>query len=215
MPKATLLKEKLLNGEYDSRLKTVYVTDADAKAQHERYAAVIDSFIELFGDREAGLYSAPGRSEVGGNHTDHNHGKVLAAGINLDAIAAASKNDDGIVRVKSAGYPMDVVDINDLTVHSEEEGKSVALLRGVCAGFKERGYNIGGFDATTASKVLSGSGLSSSAAFEVLLCAMMNYLYNDGKIDPVTIAQISQYAENKYFGKPCGLLDQMACQSPR
>lgn len=211
MPKATLLKENLLNGEYDSRLKTVYVTDADAKAQHERYAAVIDSFIELFGDREAGLYSAPGRSEVGGNHTDHNHGKVLAAGINLDAIAAASKNDDGIVRVKSAGYPMDVVDLNDLTVHSEEEGKSVALLRGVCAGFKERGYNIGGFDATTASKVLSGSGLSSSAAFEVLLCSMMNYLYNDGKIDPVTIAQISQYAENKYFGKPCGLLDQMAC----
>lgn len=209
MPIATQLKSMLFAGDCDESLLKVYVSEKEAESQKQAYAAVIDAFVELFGDRNIGLYSAPGRSEVGGNHTDHNHGRVLAAGINLDAIAAAAKNDENIVRVKSAGYPMDTVDLSDLSVHSEEEGKSAALVRGVCAGFKERGFNIGGFDATTASRVLSGSGLSSSAAFEVLLGTMLNYLYNDGKIDPVTIAQISQQAENKFFGKPCGLLDQM------
>ena len=206
------LKAMLQNGAMDSRLRRVYVSDAEIKAQYARYTAVIDAFSELFsGERDIRLFSAPGRSEVGGNHTDHNHGRVLAAGINLDAIAAAAKNDDNIVRVKSEGYPMDVVDLSDLSVQESELGHSPALVRGVCRGFLNYGYKIGGFDATTASRVLSGSGLSSSAAYEVLVGTMLNYLYNDGKVDAVTIAKIAQYAENEYFGKPCGLMDQTAC----
>lgn len=202
----------LQDGAMDSRLRRVYVSDAEIQAQYARYTAVIDAFSELFtGERDIRLFSAPGRSEVGGNHTDHNHGRVLAAGINLDAIAAAAKNDDNIVRVKSEGYPMDVVDLSDLSVQETELGHSPALVRGVCQGFLNYGYKIGGFDATTASRVLSGSGLSSSAAYEVLVGTMLNYLYNDGKVDAVTIAKIAQYAENEYFGKPCGLMDQTAC----
>ena len=202
----------LTGGALDERLRRVYVTDAEIKAQYARYTAVIDAFSELFsGARDIRLFSAPGRTEVGGNHTDHNHGRVLAAGINLDAIAAAAKNEDNVVRVKSEGYPMDVVDLSDLSVQPSELGHSPALVRGVCQGFLNYGYKIGGFDAATASRVLSGSGLSSSAAYEVLVGTMLNYLYNDGKVDAVTIAKIAQYAENEYFGKPCGLMDQTAC----
>lgn len=206
------LKTMLTSGAMDERLRRVYVTDEEIKAQYARYTAVIDAFSELFsGERDIHLFSAPGRTEVGGNHTDHNHGRVLAAGINLDAIAAAAKNDDNVVRVKSEGYPMDVVDLSDLSVQPSETGHSPALVRGVCQGFLNYGYKIGGFDAATASRVLSGSGLSSSAAYEVLVGTMLNYLYNDGKVDAVTIAKIAQYAENEYFGKPCGLMDQTAC----
>lgn len=206
------LKAMFASGALDERLRRVYVTDDEVKAQYARYAAVIDAFSELFsGERDIRLFSAPGRTEVGGNHTDHNHGRVLAAGINLDAIAAASKNDENVVRVKSEGYPMDVVDLSDLSVQPSETGHSPALVRGVCQGFLNYGYKIGGFDAATASRVLSGSGLSSSAAYEVLVGTMLNYLYNDGKVDAVTIAKIAQYAENEYFGKPCGLMDQTAC----
>ncbi len=205
------LKDTLLSGGYDDALKAVYLSEDCIAQQRQRYAAVIDSFISLFGaERIGGLFSAPGRSEIGGNHTDHNHGRVLAAGIDLDAIAVASKNTENIVRVKSEGYRMDVIDLSDLSIQEKETGHSASLVRGVCARFQQLGYRIGGFDATTASRVLSGSGLSSSAAFEVLLGTMLNYLFNDGKIDPVEIAQIAQYAENVYFGKPCGLLDQMA-----
>ncbi|MBQ8028448.1 MAG: galactokinase [Clostridia bacterium] len=205
------MKEALLNKTLDESFSVVY-NHSQYEEQYSRFIAVIEAFEGLFGsEREVSLFSAPGRSEVGGNHTDHNHGKVLAAGISLDAIAVASKNSEGIVRIKSAGYNMDVVDCSDLELKEEEKGKSRSLVRGIVSRFKQLGYNIGGFDATTASKVLSGSGLSSSAAFEVLVCTMLNHLYNDGKISPVEIAQISQYAENVYFDKPCGLLDQMAC----
>ncbi|MFI3141220.1 MAG: galactokinase family protein [Clostridia bacterium] len=207
------IKKSMISGALDESFETIYVKE-QIKSQYPRYEAVIDSFAQYFDNdktREISLFSAPGRSEVSGNHTDHNHGKVLAASISLDAIAAACKNDDGIVRIKSAGYNMDVVDCGELEIVEKEIGKSNSLVRGVIARFKQLGYNIGGFDATTASQVLSGSGLSSSAAFEVLVCTMLNHFYNDGKIDPVEIAQISQYAENVYFGKPCGLLDQMAC----
>lgn len=212
MAKLQQVRENLLAGQYDEVLKNLYLFEDEVSLQKQRYSSVIDDFAEIFGaDRDIGLYSAPGRSEVGGNHTDHNHGKVLAAGINLDAIAAVSKNEEGIVRVKSAGYDMDVVDLSELEIQKKEFGRSCALVRGTCARFKELGYNVGGFDATTASRVLSGSGLSSSAAFEVLVGTILNYLYNDGKISPVEIAKIAQYAENVYFNKPCGLLDQMAC----
>ncbi len=197
----------------DAAFARVY-TPAQYEEQYARFLAVLKDFGVRFDpqqQREVALFSAPGRSEVGGNHTDHNHGKVLAAGISLDAVAAASKNNDGAVRIKSAGYPMDVVSCDDLEIHPQEFGKSVALLRGMLARFVQLGYKIGGFDATTASKVLSGSGLSSSAAFEVLIGTMINEMYNGGAVSPVEIAKIAQYAENVYFNKPCGLLDQMAC----
>ena len=212
MSKIQMLKDAIMNGEYDARFKRVYVTDEAVKAQHERYVSLANDFAEIFSeDREARLFSAPGRTEVGGNHTDHNHGRVLAAGINLDAIAVASKNDENVVRVKSRGYKMDVCDITDLEIKEDEKGHSPALVRGMCAGFLKYGYKIGGFDAVTMSSVLSGSGLSSSAAYEVLVGTMLNYLYNDGQVDAITIAKIAQYAENVYFDKPCGLMDQMAC----
>ena len=204
-----LLETRALNESFSK----VYLEE-NYETQYKRFLEVLGAFNDLFdkdAPRDVSLFSAPGRTEIGGNHTDHNHGLVLAGGISLDAIAVASKNDDGIIRIKSAGYPMDEVDCSDLAVKAEEEGRSKAIVRGIAARFKELGYNVGGFDATTASQVLSGSGLSSSAAFEVLVCTMLNYLYNDGKIDPVEIAKISQYSENVYFGKPCGLLDQMAC----
>lgn len=208
---ANQLRDGLSKKALDENFSIVY-TPSQYEKQYERFLEVLDAFEELFGSqRDVCLFSAPGRSEVGGNHTDHNHGRVLAAGISLDAIAVASKNDENVIRVKSKGFAMDTVELQSLEVLESEKDKSCALIRGIAARFKQLGYNIGGFDATTASMVLSGSGLSSSAAFEVLVCTMLNHLYNDGKIDPVEIAKISQYAENVYFGKPCGLLDQMAC----
>ncbi len=205
------LKAKLGTSEYDAALTRIYKAE-DVEAQKARYIRIAESFEEFYGSgREVCVFSAPGRTEVGGNHTDHNHGKVLAASVNLDAVAVAAVNDENIVRVKSEGYKMDVADLSDLGVMPNERGRSASLVRGVCAGFKNRGYKIGGFDAATASNVLSGSGLSSSAAFEVLLGTMLNHLYNDGKVSAVEIAQIAQFAENEYFGKPCGLMDQMAC----
>lgn len=179
-------------------------------SQSERYKKAVKSFKELYGDCEYRIFSASGRTEVGGNHTDHNFGKVLAAGVSLDVIAIVKQTDDNIIEVKSEGFPKDVVDLSDLSVHSEEEGKSSSLIRGVAAGFKNKNYGIGGFKAYTTSNVLKGSGLSSSAAFEVLIGTILNYLYNDLKAGNVEIAQIAQYAENVYFGKPSGLMDQMA-----
>ncbi|MBQ2694498.1 MAG: galactokinase [Clostridia bacterium] len=211
MIKTSQLKQKLAGAEYEGVFARNYKKE-DIEAQKQRYIKIVTKFEEFFGlDREVEMFSAPGRTEVGGNHTDHNHGCVLAASVNLDAVAAVSANSENIVRVKSEGYKIDAVDLKELGVMPSERGKSEALIRGVCAAFKNRGYNIGGFDAATASDVLSGSGLSSSAAFEVLLGTILNHLYNGGKISAVEIAQIAQFAENEYFGKPCGLMDQMAC----
>ena len=205
-----VVKKGLEGVEFDSAFTSLY--GAGAEAQKSRYLRVLNSFADLFGEQnEIGFFSAPGRSEVGGNHTDHNHGKVLAAAINLDAIAAVAKNGKDVIRLKSEGYDMDMVDITDLEPKTSEYSKSKGLIRGVCAGFVARGYEIGGFDAATANDVVSGSGLSSSASFEVLVGTILNHLYNDGKVSPVEIAQIAQYAENEFFGKPCGLLDQMTC----
>ncbi len=184
----------------------------EAQSQRARYEELRNGFIKQFGDGEGGeFFSAPGRSEVGGNHTDHNHGRVLAAAVNLDIAAYARKTDNGKAVLKSAEYPkIDVVEINDLARKQEEAETSASLLRGICARCKELGYTVGGFEAYTITRVLKGSGLSSSAAFEVLVVTIISHLYNDGKIDPVTAAKIAQYAENVYFGKPSGLLDQMA-----
>lgn len=195
--------------------KTVYTIKElygveNQTSQIERYKKAVQSFKELYGDCEYRVFSASGRTEVGGNHTDHNFGRVLAAGVSLDVIAVVKQTNDNIIEVKSEGFPKDVVDIGDLSVHADEEGKSSSLIRGVAAGFKNKNYGIGGFKAYTTSNVLKGSGLSSSAAFEVLIGTILNYLYNDLKATNVEIAQIAQYAENVYFSKPSGLMDQMA-----
>ena len=210
--KIDALRSALMSGEYDSRLGYIYGEAAVAK-QRERYAAAIDAFVALYGaDREGALYSVAGRSELSGNHTDHNHGCVIAASIDLDIIAVASPNGEDIIRVKSEGFHEDVIDINVFTSPRENpEGHSDELIAGMVAGFRNNGYNVGGFDAYTTSDVLKGSGISSSAAFEDMIGNILNHIYNDGKIDNVEIAKIAQYAENVFFGKPCGLMDQVAC----
>ncbi|MBQ7203977.1 MAG: galactokinase [Eubacterium sp.] len=199
------------NGQFDENLKAVYVTDKFVSEQKPRYVRTLNEFGELFGfDREVSIMSAPGRTEVCGNHTDHNNGKVLAASINLDAIAIVSKNNENIVRVKSKGHRMNVVDLSDLEPKESRYGDSTSLVQGVIAGIRNLGFTADGFDAYTTSDVMGGSGLSSSAAFEVLIGSVISYLFNDGKISAVDIAKVAQYSENVFFGKPCGLLDQMA-----
>ena len=180
--------------------------------QTTRYAGILKRHEELF-HREDGnvmLVSAPGRTEIGGNHTDHNRGRVLAAAVNLDTLAAVSPREDMVVELYSDGYPVIRLDLSDLAVREEEKGTTAALIRGVAARMRELGYQIGGFQACVTSSVASGSGLSSSAAFEVMVCAILDALYNGFTIDYKLRAKISQYAENVYFGKPSGLLDQMA-----
>jgi len=175
------------------------------------YEEMKKAFTAVFGKEPQFVFSAPGRSELSGNHTDHQHGCVLAAAVNLEAIACVAKNDENIIRVQSKGYPLCTIDLADLSVHAEEVNTTLALIRGVAARMKELGCNVQGFDAYVESTVLPGSGLSSSAAFEVLIGTIINGVYFDNKCTAVEIAQISQYAENVYFGKPCGLMDQMAC----
>ena len=155
-------------------------------------------------------FSAPGRTEISGNHTDHQHGCVLAAAVNLVTVAEATLNHYGLIRVQSEGYPVVEVNLNDLSVHEEEKNTTAALIRGVAAAFAQRGAVLQGFDACVRSSVLPGSGLSSSAAFEVLMGTICNELFFDKRLSAVEIAQIGQYAENVYFGKPCGLMDQTA-----
>ncbi len=195
-------------GGYDGALSFLYRSDAGR--QQERYAGLLELFMSEYGDVPAILVSAPGRTEIGGNHTDHQRGRVLAASVNLDTICVAAPKVEGVVRVKSVGHPKDEVNVGVLDPPESEKETSAALIRGVAAGFSRLGYRAGGFDAYTTSDVLKGSGLSSSAAFEVAIGTIMNRLYNAGKIDAVTIAQIGQYAENVHFGKPSGLMDQAA-----
>lgn len=199
------------NGGLDSRFAALYGESAVA-AQRERYTDAVREFSSLFGaDREVRLFSVPGRSEISGNHTDHNRGCVIAAAVDLDIIAVASANGDGRVTVKSKGFPADTVDCHPGEPDEKLFYTSGSLLSGVCAGFEKRGYRVGGYDAYTTSNVLKGSGISSSAAFEVMIGTVMNHLYNDAEISAPVIAEIAQYAENVYFGKPSGLMDQTAC----
>ncbi|MBR4575682.1 MAG: galactokinase [Clostridia bacterium] len=198
--------------ENRERLAALYGADAETVAQQQaRYAALIRRHGELFGDRgEMVLVSAPGRTEIGGNHTDHNRGRVLAAAVNLDALCAATRREDRKVRFHSEGYAPIEMDLSVLEPQKAEEGTTQALIRGVAAGMAEAGYEIGGFDAAVTSTVAGGSGLSSSAALEVMLTGVLDALYNRFDMPYVLRAQISQRAENQYFGKPSGLLDQMA-----
>jgi galactokinase len=180
--------------------------------QVTRYRRVQNEFRILFPDGDIQWFSTPGRSELSGNHTDHNAGRVLATSVDLDTIAAVVQTDDSRIRVHSEGFSsLFTVDICDLGVKPAEKGTTAALIRGIAARFKELGYNVGGFNAYISSNVPVGSGLSSSASIEVLLGTVLNTLYNKGSVKPETIAMIGQYSENVFFGKPCGLMDQMAC----
>lgn len=203
------IKKALVAGEFDQQLKMLTCLE-DIGDEKKRYLDLLDKALIKFGDVEAHLISAPGRTEVGGNHTDHQLGRVLAASVNMDIACVVCKCDD-VCEYYADGFEVWPVAINDLEIKVDEKESSEALIRGTLAGFKNQGYKIGGFKAYTHSTVLKGSGISSSAAFEVLLGNILSQLYNDGKVDPITIAKIGQYAENNYFMKACGLMDQMAC----
>ena len=203
--------ELINNGDLDRDFIDIYVDAEQLKYQKDRYQNAIMKFIEQYGDADIQIFSAPGRSEIGGNHTDHQHGKVLACAINMDAIGIVKKENTEEVRIVSDGADEIVVDITDLSIREEEKGSTLALIKGVLAGFCNRGYKIGGFSAYITSDVLIGSGVSSSAAFETLIGTILSGLYNKMQVSAVEIAMIGQFSENVYFGKPCGLMDQMAC----
>lgn len=176
----------------------------------QRIENLLSSFHDLFGQAEPVIYSAPGRTEIGGNHTDHQHGRVLAGSVNVDMLAAAAENDSSLVNVKSEGYDLFSVDLNCLEPVAAEQGTTAALVRGICSEIARRGYSVRGFDACVTSQVMQGSGLSSSAAFEVLMGAVVNGLFCGEALNATDLAIIGQKAENRFFGKPCGLMDQMA-----
>jgi galactokinase len=184
----------------------------EIETQLGRYRGIVDTYRNYFGGIEPQLFSTPGRAEIAGNHTDHNGGLVLAASVHLDSVAAAAPNTEGKIRVLSEGFPEPfVVDIEDLEARVEERGTTAALMRGIAARIRVLGYEVGGFNTYISSTVGMGSGLSSSASVEVLLATIINHLFNNGRIPMLEIAKTGQYAENHYFQKPCGLMDQIAC----
>lgn len=206
-----LLKSELQQKKQDELLADVYADTTLVSAQRERYIKAIEQYEALFGEGEAEIYSAPGRSEIGGNHTDHQQGRVLAASVNVDFIAVVGKTEEPVIKLLSEGYDMITVDLHDLALHEEEAGTTKGLIKGIVTGVKEAGYQVGGFTGYLTSDVLSGSGLSSSAGFETIIGQILSGLYNEDTISQIKIAQIGQYAENVYFNKPSGLMDQMAC----
>lgn len=213
MKSTTEWKREIQDNQYNSRLIDIYVDEEQLEYQKNRYTKAIEMFEALYGDGPVAIYSAPGRSEIGGNHTDHQHGEILAASINLDAIAVTKPLEENVVRVVSDDYDEIVIDIGHLELVEAEKESTTSLIKGVLAGVRERGYRIGGFASYITSDVLIGAGLSSSAAFETVIGTILSCLYNDGSISSTEIAMIGQYAENVYFGKPCGLMDQMACST--
>lgn len=203
---------KRINEGNNNAFRKLYGNNiTELKRQAKRYTMLLRQFEAAFGNKEVTFFSSPGRTEIGGNHTDHNYGRVLAGAVNLDNVAAAAQNNTNVIRIESAGYPRFEVDLSVLQPDSKERFSSAALVRGICSRLKELGYAIGGFDACIDGEVPKGSGLSSSASFEVLIGAIVSQLFNNGKVDPIQNAIIGQYAENNYFGKPCGLMDQTAC----
>ena len=203
--------EKFISSN-NSTFKELYGTNpAILDKQEKRYNSLIDKFNDVYGKNDIMVFSSPGRTEIGGNHTDHNYGRVLAGAVNMDNIAVAAKNNTNIISVLSSGYEKFEVDLANLAPDKAENFTSASIIRGISARMKELGFTTGGFDCCIDSGVPVGSGLSSSASFEVLVGAIISHLFNDGKLDPVQNAIIGQYAENVYFGKPCGLMDQTAC----
>ena len=204
-------RHALETGGLDATLAALYGEDK-VQVQRRRYVDLFSRFKEWAGERECLLTTTPGRTELGGNHTDHNHGVVLAAAVHFDILAVVSPTDSGVIRVRSRGFPETVeVAVDDLSPRPEEEGTTTALVRGVVAGFAARGWGVGGFDACVDGEVPLGAGLSSSAAFEVCMGQVLNRLYNDGGRTPLELAIVGREAENVHFGKPCGLMDQLSC----
>lgn len=207
----TRIIDRIKGGELDGIFCELYGKE-NIMSQRVRYICAIEKFISLYGQRDISIFSVSGRSELSGNHTDHNRGCVIAASVNLDIIAVASSTDGNIIKINSEDFGEETVDIESYTCPDESLfGTSQSLIAGMCKGLSDAGYNVGGFVAYATSNVLKGSGLSSSAAFEDMIGNILNHLYNGGKIDNVEIAKISQTAENIFFGKPCGLMDQVAC----
>ena len=203
------LLQTLNDSGFDNCLAALYGVE-NRSAARNRASHLVRSLMENFSPaHNAALFSGPGRTEIGGNHTDHQHGHVLCGSVDMDMLACASPNDLRLVRIQSEGYPALKIDLDDLAPKKEEQNTSAALVRGVAAKISELGYELSGFDACANSTVLSGSGLSSSAAYETLIGAIFNHFCCNDKLDPIVIAKIGQYAENVYFGKPCGLMDQM------
>jgi galactokinase len=201
-----------INNDANNVFEELYGVNTDViQKQKKRYHTLIQKFQAFSKGKEAELFTSPGRTEIGGNHTDHNYGRVLAGAVNLDNLAIAAPNGTNFVRIHSDGYPAFEVDLSNLQPDKSEQFTSSALVRGICSRMKELGYKIGGFDACIDGGVPKGSGLSSSASFEVLIGAILSTLFNNEKLDPIQNAIIGQYAENHYFGKPCGLMDQTAC----
>lgn len=210
-----ILSREIAGGIADSQIKYLYScnTEDTVSAHRERILKIISKFGQKFGENEnpAILFSSPGRTELGGNHTDHQNGKVLAASVDLDMLACSARNGSNIIRIHSEGYSELVVDISDLNPRDEERETSGALVRGIASAISAMGFELSGFDACISSMIPAGSGLSSSAAYEVLIGTIFNKLYCESAISPLKIAQIGRFAENNFFGKPCGLMDQMAC----
>ncbi len=204
-------KEMFASGANDALLMEIYLDENRLDYQRKRYTDAISKYEELYGVDEISIYSAPGRSEICGNQVDHQNGEVIAASVNLDTLAIVKAIEEPVVKVVSGDAPLITVFLNDLEMQDAETGTTVSLIKGVLKGIENQGGKIGGFQAYITSDVLIGAGLSSSAAFEVMIGTIISGLYNDMKISPVDIAKIGQYAENVYFGKPCGLMDQMAC----
>lgn len=203
------IRNAIEKGGFDEVLADLYPRETEAGAR--RLEKALDGFAHDFGGkRNVRVFSAPGRTEISGNHTDHQHGRVLAAAVDMDALCIAAPNGDGVIRVHSEGYGHDEVDLSELLPKENERNSSRALMRGIASAFRDKGYKVRGFDAYMASNVLKGSGLSSSAAFEVAVGTIISGLFNGGGVLPLEIARIGQYAENVFFGKPSGLMDQTA-----
>ena len=196
------------SNEFDSICRTLY-GDFSHKRK-DAYKALFDMHVKGHGCEPDSFYSASGRIEIVGNHTDHNGGKVLCSAVTIDTLGAVSKRDDGMILVKSKGYPIIKVSVDDIAFKVSEVGTSQAIIKGIVAYFKGAGAKVGGFNAYTSSSVPKGSGVSSSSAFELLIAEILNSIYNDGRLDKMFKAKASQYAECAYFGKPCGLMDQSA-----
>ena len=210
MSTITQISEMIKTGKLDDKLLDIYVDKNCLSYQKNRYSDALKAYEKEFGNGDVFIFSAPGRSEISGNHTDHQNGRVLVAAVNVDAIGVASKSSDNQVEIVSGNYKKIVVDLDDLEPNSREQGTTRSLIKGVLGQLRQRGYLLGGFKAYITSDVLIGAGISSSAAFETLVGTIVSGLYNQMEISPVELAIVGQKAENVYFGKPCGLMDQMA-----
>ena len=202
---------QMLESEKSRKLMTALYGEAAVDANIERYQNLVKSFQKKFAEEDVTLFSSPGRTESSGNHTDHNHGKVLAGSINLDCVGVAAKNNSSKVHIISETFNQSfIIDLNDLSPSDKKAG-TIDLVKGLLQGFKESGYEVGGFNAYITSNVISAAGVSSSASFEMLLCSILNTFFNEGRMDTVAYAHIGKYSENVYWDKASGLLDQMAC----